>query len=378
MTTPQLLTNTRIRRTPYTPRVEAAGVQAYTVYNHTLLPVIFRSLAEDYRHLKTHVQLWDVAGERQVELRGADAARLVQLMTCRDLSRATPGRCLYAPLVDEAGGLVNDPVLLKLAEDRFWLSIADSDVCLWAKGLAWGLGLDVTIEEPDVAPLAVQGPKSEDLMARVFGEAVRAIRFFRFETLAFRGRSLRVARSGWSKQGGFEIYLDEPALGPQLWDALWEAGQDLQVGPGCPNVIERIEGGLLSYGGDMTRENNPYECGLDTYCNLDRPIDFIARGALERIAREGAARRIVGLRIETRSLPRCVVRWPVRAGGEPVGHVSSAAVSPDLGCGIALAMLDRGHWTPGHRVQVETPDGVLPATVSSLPFPRRASGRAQQ
>lgn len=366
---PSLVTNTRIRRSPYTPRVESAGVKAYTVYNHTLLPVMFRSLADDYRHLKDHVQLWDVAGERQVEIHGADAARLVQLMTPRDLSRAAPGRCLYAPLVDERGGLVNDPVVLKLADDRYWLSIADSDVRLWARGLAYGLGLDVAIQELDVAPLAVQGPKADDLMARVFGEAVRAIRFFRFETLSFRGHPLIVARSGWSKQGGFEIYLDEPALGLDLWDALWEAGQDLEVGPGCPNLIERIEGGLLSYGGDMTRANNPFECGLDAYCNLDRPIDFMGRAALERIAREGPARRVVGLRIDAQSLPLCVERWPVRAQGTQAGRVTSAAVSPDHGCGVALAMLERGHWETGHRVEVETPDGPCTATVSPLPFP---------
>ncbi len=373
MSAPELTINPRTRSTPYTPRVEAAGVQGYTVYNHTLLPTVFRSLEDDYRHLKLHVQLWDVACERQVEIRGPDAARLVQLMTPRDLSRASVGRCLYAPLVDEAGGMVNDPVVLKLAEDRFWLSISDSDVYLWAKGLAFGLGLDVTIEEPDVAPLAIQGPKSDDLAARVFGESVRSIKFFRFEPLDFRGHPLIVARSGWSKQGGFEIYLDQPSLGVELWDALWDAGQDLEVGPGSPNVIERIEGGLLSYGSDMTRESNPFECGLDAYCNLDRPIEFMARGALERIAETGPARRIMGLRVEAKAMPRCQQPWPVHADGVQIGRVTSAAMSPDLGCGVALAMIDREHWTPGNRVQVMTPDKPRSATVSPLPFEQSTS-----
>ncbi len=373
MSAAQLTINPRTRSTPYTARVEAAGVMAYTIYNHTLLPTVFRSLEDDYRHLKRHVQLWDVACERQVEIRGPDAARLVQLMTPRDLSRATIGRCLYAPLVDENGGMVNDPVVLKLAEDRFWLSIADSDVYLWAKGLAFGLGLDVAIEEPDVAPLAIQGPKSDDLAARVFGDAVRAIRFFRFETIEFRGHPLIVARSGWSKQGGFEIYLDEPSLGLELWDALWDAGQDLEVGPGSPNVIERIEGGLLSYGSDMTRENNPFECGLDAYCNLDRPIEFMARDALEQIAKTGPKRHIMGLRVEANAMPRCQQPWPVHAGGVQIGRVTSAAMSPDFGCGVALAMLDREHWTPGERVQVMTPDKPRSATVSPLPFEQRSS-----
>jgi dimethylsulfoniopropionate demethylase len=210
---PLLSVSHRTRRTPFSDRVEAAGVKAYTVYNHMLLPTVFRSVEEDYRHLKTHVQVWDVGCERQVEIAGPDAARLVQMMTPRDLGKAVVGQCLYAPLVDEAGGLVNDPVALKLAEDRFWLSIADSDVLLWAKGLALGGKLDVTVTEPDVWPLAVQGPKADTLMARLFGDSVREIGFFRFRRLPFQKHEMVVARSGWSKQGGFEIYLDRAELG---------------------------------------------------------------------------------------------------------------------------------------------------------------------
>ena len=364
----QLRINSRTRHTPFTPRVEAAGVKAYTVYNHTLLATEFRSVPEDYQHLKRHVQLWDVSCERKVEIKGPDAARLVQLMTPRDLSRANIGRCLYAPLVDETGGMINDPIVLKLTEDRFWLSIADSDVHLWARGLAHGLGLDVCIQEPEVSPLAIQGPKSDDLAARIFGEAVRDIRFFHFDTLEFRGHPLIVARSGWSKQGGFEIYLDEPSLGLELWDALWAAGEDLQVSVGCPNLIERIEGGLLSYGSDMTYQNNPFECGLGQYCNLDRPIEFIGRDALTPIHESGPERQIRGLRIDTDSLPPLQFSWPVNAGKDPAGQITSATMSPDLGCGIALAMLEREHWTPGTSLHVEAPGGSYPATVCALPF----------
>jgi dimethylsulfoniopropionate demethylase len=352
--------------------VEAQGVTSYTVYNHTLLPTTFSSLDQDYWHLKTHVQLWDMSCERQVEVRGPDAARLVQLMTPRDLSRAAIGQCLYAPLVDETGGMINDPVILKLADDRFCLSIADSDVLLWAKGLAFGLGLNVSVEEPDVWPLAVQGPKADDLMASVFGEEVREIRVFRFETIMYSGHSLVVARSGWSKQSGFEIYLDEPAFGVELWDALWEAGQPLEVRAGCPNLIERIEGGLLSYGNDMTRDNNPLECGLDRICSLDSPIEFIGQDALREIARRGIRRLIRGVRIAGEPVPDCIEPWPVRAGGAQIGTVTSAANSPRLDCGVGIAMLDRGHWGPGEQVVVETPDGARSATVVGLPFAANA------
>jgi dimethylsulfoniopropionate demethylase len=332
------------------------------------LPAIFRSLAEDYRHLKQNVQLWDVSCEQQVEIRGPDAARLTQLMTPRDLSKATIGQCLYAPLIDEAGGMINDPVILKLTEDRYWISISDSDVLLWAKGLAIGFGLDVAVEQPRIWPLAVQGPKSDDLLASVFGEDVRAIRFFRFATVTFRGHPLVVARSGFSRQGGFEIFVDDPAIGLALWDALWDAGQAFDVRAGCPNLIERIEGGLLSYGNDMTRANNPLECGLDRYCALDAPIEFIGREALRRIHAQGVERRIRGLRIQGAPLPPCQERWPVRASGQEIGRVTSAANSPDLACGIALAMLDRGHWQAGEPVEVEAPDGPRSARVAELPF----------
>jgi dimethylsulfoniopropionate demethylase len=177
-----------------------------------------------------------------------------------------------------------------------------------------------------------------------------------------------VARSGWSKQGGFEIYLDDSSQGLALWDALWDAGQDLNVGAGCPNLIERIEGGLFSYGSDMTIENNPFECGLDAYCELGRPTEFLARGALQRILEQGVERRMMGLRVQTDTLPSCLTRWPVTSDGLWVGDVTSAAVSPDFGCGVAFAMLERVVCTPGQTVTVETPEGAHEAVVSSIPF----------
>jgi len=368
MPSPVLALSPRIRSTPYSAQVEALGVKAYTVYNHMILPSMFRSLEEDYWHLREHVQLWDVACERQVELRGPDAARLLQLMTPRDLARVKVGQCAYCPLVDEAGGMVNDPVVLKLAEDHFWLSIASSDVLLWAKGLAAGLGLAVAICEPDVSPLAVQGPKAKALMARVFGEAVRQIGFFRFEPLDFQGRPLVVARSGWSKQGGFEIYLDRSELGAALWQTLWDAGQDLDVGAGCPNLIERIEGGLLSYGSDMTLANNPYECGLERYFRLDG-ADFLGKQALLRLSETGPLRQIRGLSIAGAPVPGCRERWRVEGAGGFAGQVSSATWSPRLKTNIAVAMIEKNHWQPGTPVAVMLPDGSRrDATVCALPF----------
>jgi len=374
MSTSGLNMSRRIRRTPYTDRVEAHGVSGFSVVNHTLLPKAFRhSVEDDYWHLRAHVQIWDVGCQRQVEIRGSDAARLVQWMTPRDIGRARIGQCLYVPLTDADGGLINDPVLLKHAEDHFWLSIADSDVLLWAKGLAIGAGLNVSVSEPDVWPLAVQGPKAEDLMATVFGAAIRDVRFFRWGTFPFRGTRQVIARSGYSKQGGFEIYLNDSSLGSELWDTIWQAGQAFSIEPGCPNLIERIEGGLLSYGNEMTRENTPLECGLARYCRLDGGIEFLGREALQRGVRDGVRREIRGLLFDGGRCPPCGKPWPVLAGGDggrQIGQVTSAIYSPRFRRNVGLSMIDRGFWDPGQPVTILSADGVRRhGEVVALPFP---------
>lgn len=358
----------RLRRTPFSARVEACGVKAYTVYNHMLLPTVFESPEADYHHLKRHVQVWDVACERQVEIKGPDAARLVQLLTPRNLSRMRPDQCFYAPMVDETGGMLNDPVILRPDADRYWISIADSDVLLWVKGVANGMGLECEVTEPDVSPLAVQGPEAEELMARVFGDAVRRIRFFRNARLPVLDSHFTVARTGYSKQDGFEVYVENGEYGEPLWDALFEAGKDLDVRAGCPNLIERIEGGLLSYGNDMTRENNPYECGLDKFCDTTGSFDYIGRDALARGADTEPDRRVRGLRIFGDPVPACLEPWPVLAVGARAGQVTSAAWSPDLACNVSIGMMDRGHWQVGTPVSVAAPDGDREAEVVALPF----------
>ncbi|MEP5729741.1 MAG: dimethylsulfoniopropionate demethylase [Sulfitobacter sp.] len=353
----------RLRRTPFSEGVEAAGVKAYTVYNHMLLPTVFASVEEDYHHLKEAVQVWDVAVERQVELRGPDAARLMQMLTPRDLRAMLPGRCFYVPIVDETGGMLNDPVAVKLAEDRWWISIADSDLLFWVKGIANGYRLDVLVDEPDVSPLAVQGPKAEELMVRVFGEAVRKVAFFRFGQFDFQGKSLVVARSGYSKQGGFEIYVEGTHLGMPLWHALMEAGHDLDVRAGCPNGIERIEGGLLSYGNDMTDDNTPHECGLGRFCDTQTAIGCMGRDALLRVAKEGPVQQIRALEIAGNAVPGCDRVWPLMAGDKRVGQITSAAWSPDFKTNVAIGMVRMTHWDDRTAVQVEAPDGRRDAIV---------------
>lgn len=369
MTAPVLSISRRTRSTPWSSRVEAAGARGYTVYNHMLLPTVFRGVEEDYFHLRSAVQVWDVGCERQVELVGPDAGRLAQLLCVRDLRKFDVGRCGYAPVCDHDGRLINDPVVLRVGDDRWWLSVADSDVVLWAGGLAAGMGLDVRVHEPDVWPLAVQGPRAEDLMALVFGEAVRDIRFFRSAPLRFEGAEMVVARSGWSAQGGFEIYVDDPDVGVALYDHLFEVGEPFDVGPGCPNLIERIEAGLLSYGNDMTREHTALEAGLDKYIGFDAPIDAIGLDALRRQRDAGVGRRIVGLAIDGDRVPSIRDPWPVIRGAAPVGIVTSAAWSPRLEANVALGMIDVPHGAVGTRLQIDTPDGVRAATTCQVPFP---------
>lgn len=348
----------RVRSTPFTPGVTAAGMSVCTVYNRMILPSVFAGQEEDYRHLKTHVQVWDVACERQVEVAGPDARRLLDLISPRDLDKMAMDQCYYMPAIDRDGGMLNDPVLVKLAEDRFWISVADSDYLQYVVGVRDALGLDAQVFEPDVSPLAVQGPKSDDLMARVFGDIARDIRFFRYKRLPFMGRELVVARSGYSKQGGFEIYVDGSDLGMPLWDALFAAGADLNVRAGCPSTMERVEAGLLSYGNDMTRDNTPFECGLGKFVNS--PRDYIGKTGL--LARSEPSQQIRPIEIMG-DIPPINFAWPLRADGKEVGQVTTAIWSPDFKTNVAIGMVDRAHWDAGTVLEVETVAGPRKAVV---------------
>ncbi len=360
----------RLRRSPYTASAEAAGVTGFSVVNHMLFPRGYgRAAEEDYWHLRRQVQIWDVACQRQIRIIGPDAARLVQWMTPRDISGARIGDCLYLPITDEDAGMINDPVLLKLAEDQFWLSIADSDLLLFAKGLALGRGLEVEVDEPDISPLAIQGPRSEALLSDLFGPRIRKIGYFKFGWIDFAGTRQLIARSGYSRQGGFEIYLAGADLGGALWDAIWQAGQPHGLAAGCPNLIERIEGGLLSYGNEMTIENNPLEMGLERFCSLDADVDCLGRQALRRLADTGITRQIRGVLFGGDPCPACAEPWPVEGDGRKVGQVTSAAWSPRLGRNVGLSLIDRAHWDAGQPVTVQCPDGTTcNGEVTTLPF----------
>lgn len=361
----------RIRRSPFTDKVEEHGVRGFSVVNHMLLPKAFKtSVEDDYWHLREHVQIWDVAVQRQVQITGPDAASLVQMMTPRDVRQAKVGQCLYIPMIDENAGMLNDPVLIKLADDKFWLSIADSDILLWAKGLALGFRLNAVVEEPDVAPLAIQGPKATVLMTELFGEAIQDLGFFQYGIFDVLGTRQLIARSGYSKQGGFEIYLQGGHLGSELWDLIYQAGRQYNIMPGCPNLIERIEGGLISYGNEFTRANNPLECGFERLCSFDDGIDYIGKAVLRRIAEEGPQKLIRGIKFGGGKAPKCGKPFPVTThNGIHIGQITSGIYSPRLECNVGMSMMAKGHWDFDTPLFVHTPDGIArEGRVSPLPF----------
>ena len=359
----QLRMSRRTRPSPLTHAAAAKGASMWTIYNHMLLPIGFDGV-EDYHHLKRAVQVWDVCAERQVEIAGPDAAELAQLLTPRSLAKLPVLKCAYAPCCDASGGMLNDPLVLRPNDERWWFSIADTDLLLFAAGVASGRGLDVTVSEPDVHPIAVQGPKSNELMARVFNKAVTDLPFFGAGRFEGPNGPHVVTRSGWSGQGGFEIFVEGWDRCEPLWDVLFEAGSDLDVRGGGPNGIERIESGLLSYGNDMTIKDTPFECGLGKYVDLDAPS--LARDALRTKAKP--SRLLRGLMFENDGLPGLVQRWRVRRDGEIVGDVRSAANSPDHRRGIAIGMIDTTA-SVGDVVEVDVPGaGPMRAELRDLPM----------
>jgi glycine cleavage system aminomethyltransferase T len=359
-----------LRKSAYFEATVRDGVRSFSVYNHMLIPGHFGDPEAEYDRLLTGVAMWDVAAQRQVELRGPDAGRLAQYLTPRNLDKTRIGQGRYVPICDYDGWLINDPVLLKLEEDRYWLSVADSDIHLWACAIGREKGWDVQVSEPDVSPLAIQGPKAEDVTAKLFGEHLRDFRYFGFAQTELDGIPLVLARSGWSKQGGFELYLMDSTHGVALWDRVKEAGQAFGIGPGAPNDIERLESGLISYGADMrlqTHRANPFEMGMGQLVDLSSGHDFIGRAALETVAAQGAARLRVGLTIEGDPAAPCH-QVPLLYQGKAAGFVSEFAYSKRLGKTIGAGLIRADLAQFEGALQVQLGDVKHAAHIAALPF----------
>ncbi len=360
---------TQIRKSPYFDATVRWGAKGFSVYNHMYIPRDFGDPEQNFWNLINDAILCDVAVERQVEITGPDAARFVQMLTPRDLSKMAVGQCKYVLITKADGGILNDPILLRLAENHFWISLADSDILLWAQGVAVHSGLDVTIGEPDVSPLQLQGPKSGLIMQALFGDAIMDLKYYWLREVDLDGIPLIVSRTGWSSELGYELYLRDGSRGDELWERIMATGQKHGLKPGHTSSIRRIEGGMLSYHADADIHTNPFELGLDRLVNLDTEADFIGKAALRRIKEEGVRRRQVGLIIDCNPLegPNTTF-WAINKGDETIGKVTSAIYSPRLKQNIALAMVSVDHAVLGSDVEVVTKSGPTPATMVEFPF----------
>ncbi len=365
----ELALGPRVAKSPFFDATVAAGVTHLSIYNQMYMPVLYGDPEAEYRRLTEGVAVWDVACQRQVEMHGPDAGALAQMLCARDLRSQAVGQGKYAPVCDHAGRILNDPVVLKVEEDRWWLSIADGDVLWWARAIAAERGLDVRVTEPDVSPLAVQGPKAEDVIASIFGDWIRELKYFWFGPAEVDGIPLLVARAGWSKQGGFELYLRDGSRGVDLWNLVMAAGEPYGIGPGAPNYVERIESNLLSFRADTVDDCTPLELGLERFMSLDADVDFIGKDALLALRESGAApRKLVGVWLDDQPTGPNAHPWPASVDGRSVGAVRAVCHSYRFDRAIGLALLDRAHAEPGTRLDIDGELGARTGVVTTLPF----------
>jgi len=360
---------TQIRKSPYFNSTVKWGATGFSVYNHMYIPRDFGSPEQNFWNLVNEAILCDVAVERQVEITGPDAAKFVQLLTPRDLSKLSVGQCKYVLIVNNEGGVLNDPILLRLKENHFWLSLADSDILLWAQGVAINSGLNVKINEPDVSPLQLQGPNSGKIMEALFGENINDLKYYWLRELDLDGIPLIVSRTGWSSELGYELYLRSGSKGDELWEKIMFAGKEFGLKPGHTSSIRRIEGGMLSYHADADINTNPYELGLGRLVNLDIDVNFIGKNALNKINKDGVKRKQVGVILDCKPLggPNTTF-WKVTRNNKEVGKITSAVYSPRLKKNIALAMVLIDSSNIGMVLDVEMLSKSVKAIVSEKPF----------
>ena len=360
----------QIKKSPFFNSTLKWGATGFSVYNHMYIPRDFGDPEENFWNLLNSAILCDVAVERQVEIIGPDAAKFTQLLTGRNLENCEVGQCKYILITNSAGGLLNDPVLLKLGANHFWLSIADSDILLWAQGVHHNSGLDVIIQEPDVSPLQIQGPNSRDIIKVLFGDKVSELKYYRFIETQLNNIPLLVARTGWSSELGYEVFLKDSSMGDILWEMIMEAGKTFDLKPGHTSTIRRIEGGMLSYHADADISTNPYELGLERLIDLNMEVDFIGKKALKKISENGVKRKQVGIILSGEPMRQANTKhWPVEnSEGELVGKITSAIYSPRLKENIALGIIAVEESQLKNEVFVDAPMGKIKGKISEKPF----------
>ena len=368
---PEISFGTRIRKSPFFESTMKWGCKGFTVYNKMYMPTYYKSFVDDYWSLVKDVTLWDVAGERQVEIKGKDAEKFVEYITPRDISECKVGQCMYVLLTEKDGGIVNDPVLLKLSQNHYWLSIADSDVLLWCKGIASSKHFEIELNEPDVSPLSLQGPQAPNVMENIVGSWARELKFFNFKNYHIQDIPVVIARSGWSGEKGYEIYLCDGKLGNELWEIIMKAGEEFNIAPAAPSQISRIECGMLSYGNDMSIKENPYDVSLGRLVNLNKKADFLSRTALTEIKQQGNTRELVGVEILGEIFSDYVQdHLPVYIDEEIVGKTTSCVFSPQLNKTIGLALLNTKRNLKPKNITININDKVAEVKICKLPFLR--------
>ena len=360
--------NPRVRKSPFFDATRRSGARIFSVYNHMFIPQGFVDYETEYWSLIHDVTLWDVGVEQPVEITGRDAFAFTNHLTPRDLSKCKVGQGKYVVITTQEGGIINDPVLSRLGENHFWLAPADSDLILWVMGVAVNSGMEVQIRRAEAWPLQVQGPKSRPVMEALFGPQILELPYYHCLETSLGGIPVVVARTGWTAELGYEIYLRDEARAAELWEMVMQAGKPHKIRPTGPSHIRRIEAGILNYQIDMTLDTNPFEVGLDRLVELDKQADFVGRQALERIKANGVKRKLVGVEIEGERLASNEHRWPVRMNGARVGWVSSSVYSPRLEKNIGYAMLPIEHASLGSTLTLETPIGERNITVVRKPF----------
>ena len=359
----------RIRKSPYYESDLKYGVTGFTVYNKMYLPTGFSGPEKEYHSLVNDVTFGDFAAERQIEINGPDAYDFIRYIQPRNLEKCDIGSCKYILLTDNDGGIVNDACLLRLEENKFWISPGDGDVILWLQGIAINSGMNISIHEPDVSPLQISGPKSGKLIRKLFKGEHDDLGYYKSRQTTLENIPMVIARTGWSGELSYELYLQDGKLGNKLFELVYEAAEEFNGRVIAPNAIRTIEGGLLSYGGDFSREHNPYTIGLGRLVDLDQEIDFIGKDALRKIKDQGITEKLVGVELEGDPIIKAPENfWQVNSIDKKVGRLSRAFFSPRLKKNIGLAIVDIDFAEEGTAISVATPNGDLPGTIVSLPW----------
>lgn len=357
------------RKSPFFEATRRYGCTGYDIYNHMYLPSYYDDPVTEYWALLNNVTVWDVSVERIVEITGPDASRFTNMLTCRDLSKCAIGQCKYMPVLTDDGGIVNDPVLLRLEENKWWMALADSDAGLYATGVSINSGMDVKISYPEVYPIQVQGPRAQDTMRSLFGDWITEMKYYWCTESELDGIPVVISRTGWTALVGYEIYLRDPGRGDDLWEKVMAAGEPYEIRPIAPSEARRIEAGIFNYGSDITLENNPYEImGMERLVE-EQDAEYIGKAALQRIKADGVERRLVGIEIEIAELQAELAEyWPVHKNGKEVGYVTDAIWSPRLEKNIGYVWVPPELSEAGTKLEVQMPDGTVIGNTALIPF----------